>query len=204
MGDSEGEKMKTNVLIDNGSLTLEEFIAVCRNNAVVEISDQAIQRINDSGQTVNDFVENEEIVYGVTTGFGRFSEVCVSKEQSKLIQKNLIVSHAVGSGNYFDTEIVRGIILLRINNLCIGYSGVRYTTVKTMVNMLNKGVHPLIPEKGSLGASGDLAPLAHMVLPMIGLGKAEYKGEILSGKDAMKKAGIEIIELVAKEGLAPR
>ena len=194
--------MKTKVLIDNGNLTLEDFIAVSRYNATVEISAKAIQRIYNSRQTVNEFVENEEIVYGVTTGFGRFSEVCVTKEQSKLVQKNLIVSHAVGSGDNLDKEIVRGTILLRINNLCIGYSGVRYSTVQTMVEMLNKGLHPLIPEKGSLGASGDLAPLAHMVLPMIGLGKAEYKGEILSGKVAMEKAGIEIIELVAKEGLA--
>ncbi|MCK5759009.1 MAG: aromatic amino acid lyase, partial [Clostridiales bacterium] len=103
--------MNTKVLIDNGNLTLEEFIAVSRHNATVEISAQAIQRIDNSRQTVNEFVENEEIVYGVTTGFGRFSEVCVTKEQSKLVQKNLIVSHAVGSGDNFDKEIVRGIIL---------------------------------------------------------------------------------------------
>ncbi len=190
------------VIIDNGTLTLDEFIAVCRNGAKVEIAEAAVKRINDSRQTVKDFVDNNEIVYGVTTGFGRFSEVCVTKEQSKLIQNNLIVSHAVGSGNNFAREIVRGIILLRINNLCIGYSGVRFSTIRTMVDMLNKGVHPLIPEKGSLGASGDLAPLAHMVLPMLGHGKAEFKGEVLSGAKAMEKAGIKTIELVAKEGLA--
>lgn len=196
-----GEIMKK-VVIDNGNLTLDEFIAVCRNGAEVEIADEAVKRINDSRDTVREFVDNGKIVYGVTTGFGRFSEVCVTKEQSKKIQNNLIVSHAVGSGDFFDTDITRGIILLRINNLCIGYSGVRYSTVATMVEMLNKGVHPLIPEKGSLGASGDLAPLAHMVLPMLGHGKAEYKGEILNGAKAMEKAGIGTIELVAKEGLA--
>ncbi|MDX1358185.1 MAG: histidine ammonia-lyase [Clostridia bacterium] len=194
--------MVDKVIIDSGSLTLDDFIAVCRNGAEVKISKEAIERINNSRRTVNEFVENGDIVYGITTGFGRFSEVCVTREQSRLIQKNLIVSHAVGSGDYFVTDIVRGIILLRINNLCIGYSGVRYSTIKTMVDMLNKGVHPLIPEKGSLGASGDLAPLAHMVLPMLGLGKAEYRGEIFKGAEAMKKAGITTIELVAKEGLA--
>lgn len=194
--------MNNEIIIDNGNLTLDDFIDVCRNGAKVKISESAIKRVNDSRKIVKEFVENEEIVYGVTTGFGKFSEVCVTREQSKLIQKNLIVSHAVGSGNFFDTEIVRGIILLRINNLCIGYSGVRYSTIKTMADMLNKGVHPLIPEKGSLGASGDLAPLAHMVLPMLGLGKAEYNGEILDGKLAMEKADINTIELVAKEGLA--
>lgn len=194
--------MKAKVVIDSGNLTLDEFISVCRKGAEVEICEAAKRRIDNSRQTVIDFVENEEIVYGVTTGFGRFSEVCVTKEQSKLIQRNLIVSHAVGSGDFFKTDVVRGIILLRINNLCMGYSGVCYSTVRTMVDMLNKGVHPLIPEKGSLGASGDLAPLAHMVLPMLGLGKAEFNGEILSGAGAMEAAGINIIELVAKEGLA--
>ena len=194
--------MKNELIIDGNNLTLYAFIKVCRNNAFINISDESIEKINNSRKTIDNFIDNEEIVYGVTTGFGRFSEVCVSKEESKLIQRNLIISHAVGSGDFFDTEIVRGIMLLRINNLCIGYSGIRYITIKTIVDMLNNGVHPLIPEKGSLGASGDLAPLAHMVLPMLGLGKAEYKGVILDGKTAMDKAGIKTIELMAKEGLA--
>ncbi|MFO7611702.1 MAG: histidine ammonia-lyase [Clostridia bacterium] len=190
------------VIIDDGKLTLDDFIAVCRKGAAVGISEAAIKRINESRQAVDEFVESGRIVYGVTTGFGRFSDVCVTKEESRAIQRNLIVSHAVGSGDYFDAETVRGIILLRINNLCIGYSGVRQSTIQAMVDMLNKGVHPLIPEKGSLGASGDLAPLAHMVLPMLGMGRAEYRGKIMSGRDAMKEAGIELIELAAKEGLA--
>ena len=194
--------MINKVIINNGSLTLDEFIAVTRNNAKVKISEEAIKCINASRKTVDDFVENEDVVYGVTTGFGKFSEVCVSKQESKLMQKNLIISHAVGSGDFFDTEIVRGIIPLRVNNLSIGYSGIRYSTIQTLVDMLNVGVHPRIPQKGSLGASGDLAPLAHMVLPMLGLGMAEYKGKILSGKEAMAQAEIDTIELISKEGLA--
>ena len=194
--------MKNEIIVEGGGLSLDDFIAVCRHNAKVVISDEAKKRIAASRATVDSFVENSDIVYGVTTGFGKFSEVYISKEQSRLMQKNLIVSHAVGSGNFFDTQIVRGIMLLRINNLCIGFSGVRYETVQTLVDMLNKGLHPQIPEKGSLGASGDLAPLAHMVLPMLGMGTAEYKGEILSGNHAMEKAGIGVIELMAKEGLA--
>jgi len=194
--------MKNNVVIGKKELGLEEFVNVCRFGAEVSIADEAMERIDKSRQTVKDFVDEGKIVYGVTTGFGKFSEVCVTKEQSRLMQRNLIVSHAVGSGDFFGTDVVRGTMLLRINNLCIGYSGVRYKVVETMVDMLNKGVHPLIPEKGSLGASGDLAPLAHMVLPMLGLGKAEYGGEILDGAKAMKRADIETIELVAKEGLA--
>ncbi|MDD4439962.1 MAG: histidine ammonia-lyase, partial [Tissierellia bacterium] len=121
---------------------------------------------------------------------------------SKTLQKNLIITHAVGAGKPFDMEIVRGIILLRINNLAKGYSGVRLETIQTMIEMLNKRVHPIVPEKGSLGASGDLAPLSHLVLPMIGLGQAEYKGEVMAGEEAMKKAGIPVIVLTAKEGLA--
>ena len=155
-----------------------------------------------SRKIVDDFVDNGTVVYGITTGFGKFSDVTITKEESKLLQKNLIITHAVGAGKPFETEIVRGIILLRINNLAKGYSGAKLETIQTMIDMLNKKVHPIIPEKGSLGASGDLAPLSHMVLPMIGLGEAEYKGEILSGEEAMKRAGIPVIELTSKEGLA--
>ena len=194
--------MKNEVIIDGNSLTLEDLILVCRNKVLVKVSNSAIEKINESRKVVNQFVDEGKVVYGITTGFGKFSEIFINKEESKLIQKNLIVSHAVGGGKPFDTEIVRGIILLRINNLCKGYSGIRYSTIETLIDMLNKGVHPIIPEKGSLGASGDLVPLAHMVLPMIGLGKAEYKGEIFNGKKAMENANIKIVELTSKEGLA--
>jgi len=150
------------------------------------------------GKIVDEFVDNEDVVYGITTGFGKFSDVSISKEESKLLQKNLIITHAVGAGKPFDTEIVRGIILLRINNLAKGYSGARLETILTMIEMLNRKVHPVVPQKGSLGSSGDLAPLSHMVLPMIGLGIAEYNGEIMSGEKAMEKAGIPVIELTYK------
>ena len=190
------------VIITGNSLTLEEVNAVCRNYEKVELSNLAVEKILESRKVVDDFVDNEDVVYGITTGFGKFSDVTISKEESKTLQKNLIITHAVGAGKPFDTEIVRGIMLLRINNLAKGYSGARLETIQTMIVMLNKKVHPVVPEKGSLGASGDLAPLSHMVLPMIGLGQAEYKGEVLTGKEAMEKAGIPVIQLTAKEGLA--
>ena len=190
------------VIITGNSLTLEEVNAVCRNYEKVELSTLAVEKILESRKVVDDFVDNEDVVYGITTGFGKFSDVTISKEESKTLQKNLIITHAVGAGKPFDTEIVRGIMLLRINNLAKGYSGARLETIQTMIVMLNKKVHPVVPEKGSLGASGDLAPLSHMVLPMIGLGQAEYKGEVLTGKEAMEKAGIPVIQLTAKEGLA--
>lgn len=190
------------VIIDGKNLTLQDVVQVCRFYKEVELSEEAKENILNSRKVVDEFVENEKVVYGITTGFGKFSDVTISKEDSKLLQKNLIVSHAVGAGDPFPTEIVRGIMLLRINSLAKGYSGIRLETIQTLIDMLNKRVHPVIPEKGSLGASGDLAPLAHMVLPMIGLGKAEYEGEVMDGASAMAKAGIETIELTSKEGLA--
>lgn len=190
------------IIITGKDLTLEKIVKVCREYEFVELANEAKEKILASRKIVDDFVDNEKVVYGITTGFGKFSDVTITKEESKLLQKNLIMTHAVGAGKPFDTEIVRGIILLRINNLAKGFSGAKLETIETMIHMLNKRVHPIIPEKGSLGASGDLAPLSHMVLPMIGLGKAEYKGEILSGEEAMKRAGIPIIELTSKEGLA--
>lgn len=190
------------VVITGNSLTLEEIVEVCRNYCTVELSKSAAEKINEARKIVDDFVENEDVVYGITTGFGKFSDVSITKEESKILQKNLIVTHAVGAGKPFDTEIVRGIILLRINNLAKGYSGARLETILTMIEMLNKKVHPIVPQKGSLGSSGDLAPLSHMVLPMIGLGVAEYMGEVMDGKKAMEKAGIPVIELTSKEGLA--
>lgn len=190
------------VIITGNTLTIEEVVLVCRNFFEVELSKSAEEKVKASRKIVDDFVENGDVVYGITTGFGKFSDVSISKDESELLQKNLIVTHAVGAGSPFETEIVRGIILLRINNLAKGYSGVKLETIQTMINMLNKRVHPIVPQKGSLGSSGDLAPLSHMVLPMIGLGLAEYNGKVISGADAMKEAGIPIITLTSKEGLA--
>lgn len=190
------------VIIDGNSLTLEEVVKVAREFYTVEISKEAIDKILDSRKLVDEFVNQEKVVYGITTGFGKFSDIAISKDETETLQKNLITSHACGVGNPLPEEVVRGIILLRANALSKGYSGARLSTVNTLLDMLNKGVHPIIPEKGSLGASGDLAPLSHMVLVMIGLGEAIYKGERMPGKTAMEKAGIPIIQLTSKEGLA--
>lgn len=190
------------VIITGNDLTLEKLVQVCREYAIVELADEAKEKVLKSRKIVDDFVEQGKVVYGITTGFGKFSDVSITKDESKLLQKNLIITHAVGAGNPFPIEVVRGIMLLRINNLAKGYSGAKLETIQTMIDMLNKRVHPIVPEKGSLGASGDLAPLSHVVLPMIGLGNAEYNGEVLDGAEAMKKAGIDTIELTSKEGLA--
>ena len=131
-----------------------------------------------------------------------FSETFIEREYTNALQKNLIVSHAVGAGDFFSPDVVRAAMLLRVNNFTYGYSGIRLETVQALVEMLNRGVTPLVPEKGSLGASGDLVPLAHMVLPLLGLGKATYRGEVMSGAEAMRAAGISTLELTQKEGLA--
>ncbi|KPU45356.1 histidine ammonia-lyase [Oxobacter pfennigii] len=190
------------VIIDGNSLTVEDVVNVARNNYSVEISNEAKERINKSRALIDDMVKAEKVQYGITTGFGKFSDVVISKKETRTLQRNLIISHACGVGDPLDIEIVRTIMLLRINALSKGYSGIRLSTIETLIKMLNKKVHPVIPEKGSLGASGDLAPLSHMVLVLMGEGEAFYEGERLVGKEALKRAGIEPVELVEKEGLA--
>lgn len=191
------------IFIDGNSLDIEDIVKVTRGNYLVELTKESLEKVAKARSLVDKLVDEERISYGITTGFGKFSDVAISREDSMQLQKNLIISHACGVGNPLSEDIVRGIMLLRINNLSKGYSGVRVETLKTLVDMLNKGVHPVIPEKGSLGASGDLAPLSHMVLTMIGEGEAIYKGEVLSSKEAMDRAEIEVLEyLSSKEGLA--
>lgn len=190
------------IKIDGNSLTIQNIVDIARANKKIELTQESIKNIERSRKYVDDLVESGKIVYGITTGFGNFSDVHISKDQAKDLQRNLIISHSCGVGDYLPTDAVRAMMLLRINNLAKGYSGIRLSTINTLMAMLNKGVHPKIFEKGSLGASGDLVPLAHMVLPMLGEGEAEFEGKILSGKEAMAKAGIPTIELTSKEGLA--
>ena len=163
------------IFIDGNSLTLEKFIDVTRKNKKVELTPEAIEKVNKARALVDRYVEDNKVVYGLTTGFGKFSDVVINGEETKTLQRNLIISHACGVGNPLDEEIVRGIMLLRANALAKGYSGIRLSTLNTLIEMINKGVHPIVPEKGSLGSSGDLAPLAHVVLVMIGEGEAFSK-----------------------------
>jgi len=190
------------VRVDGRSLTVEAVVAVARGGALVEISPEAMRRVADSRVVVDSSVARSRVVYGVTTGFGKFSDVVIGPHQVEALQRNLILSHSAGVGRPIDEEVVRGIMLLRINALCKGYSGVRPETLMTLVEMLNRRVHPVVPEKGSLGASGDLAPLAHLCAVMIGAGEAFYRGRRMSGMEAMRAAGISPVVLQAKEGLA--
>lgn len=190
------------VIIGEGRLTFAEIQSVVREGLPIELSEAAKTLMQQSRQMVEKCVEEEKVVYGLTTGFGKFSDVTISHEDSIKLQENLITSHSCGVGEPLPAEVVRAMMLLRINALAVGYSGIRIETVETLTDMLNKGVIPVIPSKGSLGASGDLVPLAHMSLVLIGKGEANYKGMTMPGGEAMKLAGIEPVMLTAKEGLA--
>ncbi len=190
------------VFIDGNKLTLQDVVNVARKNYKVRLSEEAVERVKKSRAYVDNLVDEGKVVYGITTGFGKFSDVVISKDEAKGLQRNLIISHACGVGKHFCKDIVRAIMLLRANALAKGFSGIRLETLNTLIDMINKGVHPAIPEKGSLGASGDLAPLSHMVLVLIGEGEAYYDGQLMTGKEVMEKSDIRPVELTSKEGLA--
>ena len=190
------------VVLDGHSLTLEEFVAVARHGAEVSIAASAMEAMQKSRALAEKIASEKRVAYGITTGFGDFATVAVPEEMSNRLSTNLILSHCTGTGDPYAEELVRGMMLLRANALCVGISGVRPLLVTMLVEMLNKGVTPVVPQKGSLGASGDLAPLSHMGLVLLGRGEATYQGEKLPGGEAMKRAGIEALDtLVCKEGL---
>ena len=190
------------IVLDGHSLTLESFVAVARYGATVELADSALKAMEESRALAEKIADEVRVAYGITTGFGDFARVAVPEEMSNTLSTNLILSHCTATGDPYSEEVVRGMLLLRANALCGGVSGVRPVLVTMMAEMLNKGVHPVVPQKGSLGASGDLAPLAHMSLPLLGKGRAVYQGVEMDGGEAMEKAGIKTLDtLVCKEGL---
>jgi histidine ammonia-lyase len=190
------------VVLDGESLSIDKVVAVARHQAVVSLSPQAGKAIEESRRLVEKIVDEGRVVYGITTGFGDFSKIHIGKEQSAKLQENLILSHCCAVGEPLEIETVRAMMLLRANALAKGHSGIRRELVEALIAMLNKGVHPVVPRQGSLGASGDLAPLAHMALVLLGRGEAYYQGVRMPGKEAMDKAGIATYHLLAKEGLA--
>ena len=193
---------KNIVTIDSQSLTIKDVVNVAKHNHKVDLSKDAIQKIKIGRELVEKVLLENRIVYGVNTGFGAFCKEIISKENIKQLQRNLLLSHATGVDEPFDEETVRAIMLLRANTLASGNCGVRLELVQTLLDMINTGVHPYIPQKGSVGASGDLAPLAHLGLVLIGEGEAYYKGNLLPGKEAMKIANIKTLEVEVKESLA--
>lgn len=190
------------ILLNGKSLTVDALMRITREGARVKACPAAMEEVKRSRALVEELVAGGRPMYGINTGFGKFSDVAIPEEEINLLQIKLILADAVGVGDPFAADIVRGMLAMRANSLLNGFSGVRPVVVETMIMMLNRGLHPVIPQKGSVGASGDLCPLAHMVLPMIGLGEAEFGGRVMEGAEAMAKAGIPTIELKAKEGLA--
>jgi histidine ammonia-lyase len=190
------------IAIDGDHLTLEEVEQVALGGVKVKIHPQAAGKIRRCRRYVEKIVEKGRTVYGINTGFGSLCRKRISKKNIEKLQENLLLSHAISVGPVFSEEEVRAIMLLRANVLAKGFSGVRFEVVQTLVQMLNKGLHPMIPEKGSVGASGDLAPLAFMALPLIGKGWVFYQDRLMEAKKALKKSGIAPLKLAAKEGLA--
>lgn len=189
------------IIITGNDLTIEKVVAVARNNEKVELHPDALERIKKCRAMLERKIDAHEIMYGVNTGIGEFSEVVLDDDQVKEFQKYLIYNHAAGIGDAMPLEYVRGAMLGRINVHAHGNSGIRPEITLTLIEMLNKGVTPYVCQKGSVGASGDLAPMSQIALLLMGEGKAFYEGELLEGKEALDKAGIEIPGLKARDGL---
>jgi histidine ammonia-lyase len=183
-------------------LQLEDVAAVARDGATAMLAVRARERMEASRAVVEELVAEGATVYGVTTGFGDLANRSVAPAESRQLQVNLLVSHSVGIGPAHDRATVRAMLLLRANTLARGQSGCRPLIVERLLDFLRLGIHPTVPEQGSVGASGDLAPLAHLALPLIGRGEAELDGERVTGAEALRRSGLEPVVLEAKEGLA--
>jgi histidine ammonia-lyase len=197
----EGYNQMEPLIISGRDLKIDDVVAVVNGQKVL-LDTAVLPAINRSRRAVDKLVREGQIAYGITTGFGRFKDKIISAEQSLQLQLNLVRSHAAGTGSILPEEDVRAMLLARANTLAQGYSGVRPIVIETLLAMLNAKVHPRVPAQGSLGASGDLAPLAHLTLPLIGEGEAYYNGALMLGGEAMSAAGLTPITLQAKEGLA--
>ena len=190
------------IILDGQSLTIEKLVRIARHGEKVELAPQAVDRINACRQMLEEKIQAHEIMYGVNTGIGEFSEVVLNDEQVQQFQKYLIYNHSAGIGDPAPIEYVRGAMAGRINVHAHGNSGCRLEITQTFIEMLNRGVTPVVCQKGSVGACGDLAPMSQIALLMMGEGEAYYKGERLPGREAFERAGIPVPGLQARDGLA--
>src|SRR5881397_8012 len=188
--------------LNGQALALTDIATVALDGEAVKISSLAQPRIVASRKVVEEIIARDAVVYGVTTGFGKLSDVRIPREALNELQLNLVRSHACGIGEPLSEPEVRAMMLLRANVLALGFSGIRSEIIEMLCKMLNRRVHPVVPEKGSVGASGDLAPLAHLALSLIGEGEAFFQGERIESLEALRRAGLKPVELQAKEGLA--
>ncbi len=190
------------IVLNGTSLTVPDLVRIARHGEKVELAPEALERIRACRAVLEEKIDAHEIMYGVNTGIGEFSEVVLTDEQVKDFQRYLIYNHAAGIGDPAPEEYVRGAMAGRINVHAHGNSGCRPVITQTLVEMLNKGVTPVVCQKGSVGACGDLAPMSQVALLLLGEGEATYRGERLPGKVAMEKAGIPVPGLMARDGLA--
>lgn len=189
--------------INDNHLTLEDLRQFLSTNSKIELGEQAKQKINSNRQYLEKkLAQHGTRYYGINTGFGALCDVEIAPDLLEQLQENLVMSHACGMGDEVKHEVVKLMMLLKIKGLSLGHSGVTIETVQQLADLYNAGIYPVIWEVGSLGASGDLAPLAHLTMPMIGMGTVRYKGEKTESKTALQKAGLKPIKLKAKEGLA--
>ena len=191
-----------NLVINNQLVGLAELREVWRAPLTIELGMQAKQRVTESNELITDVLAGGEQVYGVNTGFGQLAQVRVSDDDLAQLQENLVRSHAVGVGDDLQDDIVRLIMTMKVIALAEGFSGVRLELINTLCALINNNIYPCIPEKGSVGASGDLAPLAHMAGVLIGIGEARVNGAVVSAQVALQEAGIKPLSLEPKEGLA--
>jgi histidine ammonia-lyase len=190
------------IVLTGADLTIADVEAVARHGATASLDVHARERMQEARDLIESLVAEGAVVYGVTTGFGALASTTIPPDQAGRLQRNLLMSHAAGVGTPFPREIVRAMLLLRANTLALGHSGCRPLLVDRLLDFLRIGLHPVVPEQGSVGASGDLAPLAHLALPLIGLGEVERDGAVIPAADALRDAGLEPLALEAKEGLA--
>jgi len=190
------------IILDGSGLTIEKLVKIARDHEAVELHPDAVKRIEKCRAMLERKIDAREIMYGVNTGIGEFSEVVLTDEQVRDFQRYLIYNHSAGIGDPAPVEYVRGAMAARVNVHAHGQSGVRLEITRTLVEMLNKGVTPFVCQKGSVGACGDLAPMSQIALLMLGEGQAFYQGELLDGKDALNRAGIPVPGLKARDGLA--
>ncbi len=188
--------------LNGQALTLEQIAAVAIGDEHVAISPSARPRIAASRKVIEQIVARDAVIYGVNTGFGKLSDVRVPQDELRQLQLNLVRSHACGIGQPLSEPEVRAMMLLRANVLTLGFSGIRWDVIELLCEMLNRRVHPVVPEKGSVGASGDLAPLAHLALSVIGEGEVFFEGQQMASVEALQRAKLKPLELEAKEGLA--
>ena len=188
--------------LNPGQLTLADLRQWYFASHTLKLSEAAVTDINQSAETVANVLERGQTVYGINTGFGLLANTRIPPERLTDLQRRIVLSHSVGTGELLADDVVRLMLLLKVNSLSRGFSGIRLRVIDALIALLNNQVYPCIPSKGSVGASGDLAPLAHMVLPLLGEGEVRFQGKILPATEGLKKAGLEPLELAPKEGLA--